>query len=69
MNEVQRVADRVVTCAIGKEKVFYVSDYYRYWQDITDAEVLHCLKEWRMRRGGQRIDMPGKKNGAASQGF
>jgi putative phosphoribosyl transferase len=69
VNEIKGVADRVVTCVIGKENVFYVSDYYRYWQDITDAEVLHCLKEWRMRRGAQRIDIPGKKNGAASQGF
>jgi putative phosphoribosyl transferase len=62
VNDISSVADRVVTCVVGKESVFYVSDYYRHWQDITDAEVLHCIKEWRMRRGGQRIDIPGKKN-------
>jgi len=55
------VADRVVVCVVSKETRFYVSDYYRYWHDITDAEVLHCLKEWRMRRHGPVIDLPEKK--------
>jgi putative phosphoribosyl transferase len=60
--ELRKVADKVVTCAIGQEAVFYVADYYRYWHDITDAEVLHCLKEWRMRRYGPRIELPEKDN-------
>jgi putative phosphoribosyl transferase len=58
ITELQKVADRVVTCAVGAEPVFYVADYYRYWHDITDNEVLHCLKEWRMRRYGPRIELP-----------
>ena len=57
----RKVADRVITCAVGKEPRFYIADYYRYWHDITDAEVLHCLKEWRMRRYGPRIDLPARK--------
>jgi putative phosphoribosyl transferase len=57
----RKVADRVVTCLVGKEPPFYIADYYRYWHDITDAEVLHCLKEWRMRRYGPKIDLPPKK--------
>jgi putative phosphoribosyl transferase len=57
----REVADRVVTCVVSRETRFYVADYYRYWHDITDAEVLHCLKEWRMRRYGPRIDLPPKK--------
>jgi predicted phosphoribosyltransferase len=61
VQEVQKVADRVVTCAIGNEPVFYVADYYRYWQDVTDSEVFSCLKEWRMRRSGGRIQLPEKK--------
>jgi predicted phosphoribosyltransferase len=64
VNDINTVADRVVTCVTGKEQVFYVSDYYRYWQDISDMEVLDCLKEWRMRRNTPRIDISGKKNGA-----
>jgi predicted phosphoribosyltransferase len=59
--EVSRIADSVVAVAIGKEKIFYLSDYYRYWHDITDAEVLACLKEWRMRHHRPEIEIPGKK--------
>ena len=61
VKDIQKVADRVVTCAIGNETVFYVSDYYRYWQDITDSEVLNCLKEWRLRKSGGRIQLPERK--------
>ncbi len=61
VNEVRGIADSVVTCAVGKEKKFYLSDYYRYWHDISDAEVLHCLKEWRMRRYRPEIEIPEKK--------
>ncbi|MFA5309456.1 MAG: phosphoribosyltransferase family protein [Dehalococcoidales bacterium] len=61
VREIQKVADMLVTCAVGSEKEFYVSDYYRYWQDITDNEVLNCLKEWRLRRNGGRIQLPERK--------
>ena len=61
VEEIRKVADRVVTCTIGTEPRFYVSDYYRYWHDITDGEVLHCLKEWRMRRYGVKIELPERK--------
>ncbi len=53
IEELRRVADSVVTCSVSREPRFYIADYYRYWHDITDAEVLHCLKEWRMRRYGR----------------
>jgi putative phosphoribosyl transferase len=61
----RKVADRVVTCVVGKEPRFYIADYYRSWHDITDAEVLHCLKEWRLRRNGPRIDLTPKKRESA----
>ncbi len=61
VEEIKKVADRVVTCVVGTEPVFYVSDYYRYWHDITDGEVLHCLKEWRIRRFSSKIEIPEKK--------
>jgi len=65
VDDIRKVADRVVTCVVGNEPVFYVADYYRYWQDITDSEVLHCLKEWRMRRNGARIELPESKRKTA----
>lgn len=61
VNDIKKVAERVVTCAIGTDPAFYVSDYYRTWYDVTDSEVLTCLKEFSLRRNGGRINMPLKK--------
>lgn len=63
VKELAKVADRVVTCAVSTAPRFYVADFYRYWHDVSDAEVLHCLREWRTRRGGPRIELPGRKQG------
>ena len=63
VNEIRKVADRVVLCVVGTGSVFYVSDYYRHWHDITDSEVLSCLKEWRIRRQNEKIQLPEKKRG------
>jgi putative phosphoribosyl transferase len=63
IEELREVADRVVTCAVGTMPRFYVSDFYRYWHEISDAEVLHCLKEWRTRRYGPRIELPEREKG------
>ena len=62
----KKVADKVVTCAVGTSPQFYLSDYYKYWHDITDDEVLHCLQEWRMRKLGPRIDLTEKRQLAES---
>jgi predicted phosphoribosyltransferase len=58
VNDIKKVADRVVACVISTKSEFYVADYYRHWQDITDSEVLACLKEFGMRHGGGRIKLP-----------
>ncbi len=61
VEDLMGIANKVVTCAVGEENVFYVSDYYRQWHDITDDEVINCLKEWRMRRYQSMIEMPDHK--------
>jgi putative phosphoribosyl transferase len=61
VKELEKVADKVVTCAVGSMPRFYLSDFYRYWHEISDSEVLHCLKEWRMRRYGPKIELPERK--------
>jgi putative phosphoribosyl transferase len=61
VKELEKVADKVVTCAVGSMLRFYLSDFYRYWHEISDSEVLHCLKEWRMRRYGPKIELPDRK--------
>jgi predicted phosphoribosyltransferase len=58
VKELEEVADKVVTCAVGTMPRFYLADFYRYWHEISDSEVLHCLKEWRMRRYGPKLDLP-----------
>ena len=56
--QVERIADRVVTCVTGFAPRFYVSDFYRYWNVLSDEEGLKCLKEWQMRRFRSNIEPP-----------
>jgi putative phosphoribosyl transferase len=62
INEIKTIADKVVVCVIGKDKEMFISDYYRNWYDVTDSEVLTCLKEFSMRHGGGMIRLPVKKH-------
>jgi predicted phosphoribosyltransferase len=50
LERVEKVADGVVTLVKGTMPKFAVADFYRYWYDLRDSEVIQCLKEWRMRR-------------------
>ncbi len=43
----EKVADRVVTCAVGHMPEFYLSDFYRYYYDLSDKDVLRYLEDWR----------------------
>ena len=49
VKQVEKVADRVVTCTTGFMPKFYVSDFYRYWYDLSDEDVIHYLKRWQTR--------------------
>ncbi len=55
LEKVRRVADRVVTCVDGFTGNFFVADFYRYWHEPDDKEVLQCFKEYRLRRFRQNI--------------
>jgi len=50
VKQLERVADKVVTGTTGYMPKFYVSDFYRYWHDISDDEVIRYLREWRMQQ-------------------
>lgn len=51
MERLEKVADKVVTCFTAQTPSFAVADYYRYWHDLSDDEVLKLLEEWwRQRR-------------------
>ncbi len=49
VKQLERVADKVVTCTTGFMPTFYVSDFYRQWYDLSDDEVVRYLNQWRMR--------------------
>jgi len=49
LKQVERLADKVVTCAKGFMPKFYISDFYRHWHDLSDDEVIRYLKQWQMR--------------------
>ncbi|MDO8567654.1 MAG: phosphoribosyltransferase family protein [Dehalococcoidales bacterium] len=39
------LADRIVTCAVGSEQKFYLADFYQYWHEPGDDEVMRYLEE------------------------
>ena len=58
LERVEKVVDKVVTVAIGTMLRFAVADFYRYWYDLSDDEVIQCLKEWRMRHFRSDMELP-----------
>jgi predicted phosphoribosyltransferase len=50
VKQVEKVADKVVTCTTSFLPKFYVSDFYQYWYDISDDEVIRYLQQWRVRQ-------------------
>ena len=60
IQQVGKVADRVITCVASSIPRFYISDFYRYWHEPDNDEVVNCLKEWRIRRRAQ-IELPEKE--------
>jgi putative phosphoribosyl transferase len=60
VKQVEKVADRVVTCTTGFMPKFYVSDFYRYWYDVSDEEAIQCLRQWRLQRFRDGFTPPGE---------
>ena len=56
MGRLKKVADKVITCAVGLVPEFYIADFYQYWHEPSDDEVVQCLREWRMRRFQENIE-------------
>jgi predicted phosphoribosyltransferase len=47
VKQLERVADKVVTCTTGFMPRFAVADFYRHWYDLSDDEVVRYLRQWR----------------------
>jgi len=60
LKKVEKIADKVIACIAGFGPEFYVSDFYRYWHEPSDDEVIQCFKEWGMRHR-PNIETLGKK--------
>ena len=58
VKQLERIADRVVTCITSFLPRFYVSDFYRSWHDLSDDDIARYVKEWRMRQSGLNLRPP-----------
>ncbi|MBI4303786.1 MAG: phosphoribosyl transferase [Chloroflexi bacterium] len=48
--QVEKAADKVIICALGTGTAFTVSDYYHYWSDVEDSDVVRTIEEFQTRR-------------------
>ena len=46
LKQVERVADKVITCTTAFMPRFAVADFYRHWYDLSDDEVIRYLTKW-----------------------
>ncbi len=58
VKNVEKTADRVVTVVTSFAPKFYISDFYRYWNVLSDEEGLKAYKDWQMRRYQSSIKPP-----------
>ena len=47
---VEKSANRVITVETAHVPKFYIADYFRYWNELSDAEGVRCFKDWQSRR-------------------
>jgi putative phosphoribosyl transferase len=47
---VEKAANKVITVDTSHAVKFYIADYYRYWNDLSDDEGVRCFKDWQNRR-------------------
>ena len=58
LKQLEKVADKIITCATGLAPRFAVADFYRHWHDISDEEIVRILDQWRARRFWANIKPP-----------
>jgi len=67
-SEVKKAADRVIAVEIADVPKFYISDYFRYWNDLSDDEGLRCFKDYQMRRREKQLPpLPSMPNDSAAR--
>lgn len=58
VKQLEKVADKVITCITGFMPRFAVADFYRHWYDLSDNEVIQYIKQWRMQQLGLNLNPP-----------
>jgi len=58
VKQVEKVADKVVTCATADVAKFYIADFYRYWYVLSDNDVIRYLSQWRAQQFWSKIEPP-----------
>ena len=58
VKHVEKIADKIIACVTGFMPEFYISDFYRYWNVLSDKEGLECFQEWQKRRYQASIKPP-----------
>ncbi len=58
LKRIEKVADKVITSAKALMPKFYIADYYRYWHDVSDDEVVRYLNQWRTQQFWANIKPP-----------
>ena len=61
VKRLEKLTDKVVTCTTSLAPKFYISDFYRYWYDLSDKDVIRYLKEWRAQQFRSNIEPPQDK--------
>ena len=55
VKEVEKLGVTIVTVNTAYVPKFYVSDFYRYWDVLTDEQALKAFKDWQSRRNQERL--------------
>jgi predicted phosphoribosyltransferase len=56
VDRVDKLADKVVTCATADMPKFHIADFYRYWHDLSDDDVMRYLNRWRTQQFWSKIE-------------
>jgi predicted phosphoribosyltransferase len=48
IDQVEKTADVIVTCATVDVPKFHIADFYRYWHDLGDDYVVRYLNQWQV---------------------
>ncbi len=49
--QVEKISVKVIVCVVANADTnFTVADYYCYWSDVKDSDVILALDEWQTRR-------------------